>query len=716
MNHRQQGFQERTGGLEGLCVHLFAESGFDGLQQPSAEIVPEEFIDAHQGVGDAEFGEMVVHRRDGLGEFVVKPSDGGGGGFGLCFVRVGFPALDEAVGVPDFRAEVASLLDHRLVVEDVVAGRRAEQHSQADGVGPVLLNQFERVGRVAQGLAHLAAQFVANDAGEIDVAEGHVVHKLIAGHDHTGHPEEEDVRSGHEVVGRIVVFQVGVALPVGVSGFLRIEDADGPEPTGKPGVEHILVLMQVFGLDGRIQRLRGLEGGLCVIFHHIAAVRQIPGGNPLAPPQLTGDAPVADIFHPVLVGVAVFVGNQFDLSAFHAFEGILRQGVHLEEPLGGEFRLDDGVGPFGITDRGGVIDRFFQVSRFLQHFGDFLPGDETVFADQDLRVGGQAAVVVDDVDDGQVMPQADFIVVDVVGGGHFQAARSEIHFDITVFDDGDLLVDEGDEHFLAFQPVVAFVGRVDTDGGIRHNRFRTGGGHDDVFVGRISLAVGDEIAHMVEFARGVAVDDFFVADGGQSFRVPVDHTDAFVDVSFLIEIDEGIDDGFAQVGVHRELGAVPVATGAEFAQLAEDNTAVLFLPFPGVFEEFLAGEVFLADAFGLEFGDDLAFGGDAGVVRARDPAGVFAVHPRLADEHVVERVVEYVSHMQDARDVGRGNHDGVGRPIVGLGVEKLMLQPVGVPFVFDLRGVIVLRLGVHLLNKYSFFLSCAASSRAILQR
>ena len=247
--------------------------------------------------------------------------------------------------------------------------------------------------------------------------------------------------------------------------------------------------------------------------------------------------------------------------------------------------------------------------------------------------------------------------------------------------------------------MVAFVGGVDADGGIRQNGFGTGGCYDDVLVCRVALSVRNEIAHMVELAGGVLVLDLFVADGGQAHGVPVDHADAFVDVSFLIEIDEGVDDGFAQVRVHRELGAVPVAAGAELAELVQDDAAVFFFPFPGGFEEFLAGEVFLADAFGLQLRDDLVFGGDAGVVGSGDPAGVLAVHPCLADEHVIERIVEHVAHMQDARDIGRGNHNRIGGPFVRLRMKKLVLQPVGIPFVLHFRRVVILRLRIHLAQK-----------------
>ena len=60
-------------------------------------------------------------------------------------------------------------------------------------------------------------------------------------------------------------------------------------------------------------------------------------------------------------------------------------------------------------------------------------------------------------------------------------------------------------------------------------------------------------------------------------------------------------------------------------------------------------------------------GGDAGVVGARLPQHVAAVHPLIAAEHVLQRVVERVAHVQVAGDVGRRNDDAIGLGVAPLG-------------------------------------------------
>ena len=181
------------------------------------------------------------------------------------------------------------------------------------------------------------------------------------------------------------------------------------------------------------------------------------------------------------------------------------------------------------------------------------------------------------------------------------------------------------------KPLMPFVIRIDADSSIRHNCLRTGGSHYDIFVRRLAVAVGNEIAHMIEMALGIAVDNLVIGYGSMSFRVPIDHADSPVYPPLLVEIDESVDDGFAQLRLHSEAGAVPVAGCTELAELLEYDASVLLLPLPGIFEELLTGEVLFFDAHILEFGNHLVFGSDACMVGTRNPAGILAVHSGLAD-------------------------------------------------------------------------------------
>ncbi len=71
------------------------------------------------------------------------------------------------------------------------------------------------------------------------------------------------------------------------------ETGEGHEPGGEPGVEHVLVLAQ------RRRRRRTRLGHVGAAHDHLAARVAVPDRNPVAPPELPGDAPVADVLHPL---------------------------------------------------------------------------------------------------------------------------------------------------------------------------------------------------------------------------------------------------------------------------------------------------------------------------------------------------------------------------------------------------------------------------------
>ena len=227
---------------------------------------------------------MLLNFADGAGKEVVEPLHRNARGFGLNGLLFHAPAAHEAPGVPYLAAEVAALLHLALIVEDVVAGGRAEQHADTHCVCTVFGYEIQRIRAVAQGLAHLAAQFVAHYTSEIHVGEWLPAHKLLARHDHSGYPEEDDVGAGYQVVRGIVVGQVAVRLVVRMAGRVGIEHADGPQPAAEPGVEHVFVLTKFGGGDAGNLLLRLRKGFFGRFSHHEAAVGQIPGRDALTPP------------------------------------------------------------------------------------------------------------------------------------------------------------------------------------------------------------------------------------------------------------------------------------------------------------------------------------------------------------------------------------------------------------------------------------------------
>ena len=191
------------------------------------------------------------------------------------------------------------------------------------------------------------------------------------------------------------------------------------------------------------------------------------------------------------------------------------------------------------------------------------------------------------------------------------------------------------------------------------------------------------------------INHLLVAHCRQGLRVPVHHTCTAVDQPLVVEVNKNADDALVAHLVHRERRAVPVAAGAQLAKLLQNDATVFLLPLPGVFQKFVAAQAALVDALFGEHLHHLGLGRDAGVVRSRHPAGILAHHSRAAHQHILNRVVQHMAHMQHTRHVGRRNHHRIGLPMVGLGMKQFLLQPEFIPlFLYSTR--IIFRSNFHL--------------------
>src|ERR1035437_9943488 len=157
------------------------QDGFARLHIPVAILVPEKFIERGGGFAELVFVQRDGDFADGGGEleqnpFVIRGEQGAfdpalnfkydGRGVRRCARGGRAPLyLAETAGVPELVAEIAAEFHVLLVEEHVLAERRAAHGAEAEGVRAVLGDEFERVGRIAERLRHLAALLVADDAG-----------------------------------------------------------------------------------------------------------------------------------------------------------------------------------------------------------------------------------------------------------------------------------------------------------------------------------------------------------------------------------------------------------------------------------------------------------------------------------------------------------------------------------------------------------------------
>ena len=224
--------------------------------------------------------------------------------------------------------------------------------------------------------------------------------------------------------------------------------------------------------------------------------------------------------------------------------------------------------------------------------------------------------------------------------GDFNRAGAELLIDVFVRDNGDFFVYKGKNKGLSYKLFVAFIRRVYGYRGIAEHCFRTGGRNY-----KIAASVLERVAKMPEEGILFGVFDFRIRKGGLTAWAPVDYLAALIDKPFFVEIYENFAYGSGAFFVHRESEPVPIAGGTELLNLFYYAVAVLFFPSPGAFEETLSAEVLFLNAFLSHLLDNFNFGCDGRVVGTGKPQRFVALHTLIADDAVLKRLIERVTHM-----------------------------------------------------------------------
>ena len=259
------------------------------------------------------------------------------------------------------------------------------------------------------------------------------------------------------------------------------------------------------------------------------------------------------------------------------------------------------------------------------------------------------------------MPLRQREVVEVVRRGDLDRARAEIRLDIVVGDDRDQPVDDRQAAALPHEVPVALVARVHRHRAVTEDRFGAGGGDGDE-----AAAVLERIAEVPHIAVDLAIFDFEVTDRGAELRVPVDQPLVAVEQPLVIQVDEHLGHRRRKTGVHGEALVRPVAACAQPPELAGNCAAAGRLPVPHRLHERLAPQLLprrRLRAFG-ELAFDHHLRCDAGVIGADHPQCIVALQPVIADQHVLQRIVERMADVQRAGHIGRWDDDGK-RPGIG---------------------------------------------------
>ena len=217
----------------------------------------------------------------------------------------------------------------------------------------------------------------------------HVARKPAAEHDHARDPEEENVEAGNQEAGRIK----GVEVSARFGRDLRpAKDGDRQQARREPGVENIGLLRNL------LRAAVGAGGGIDAGDGDLVALRAVPCGNAMAPPELARDAPVVNVLHPLEVGLLVHLRREADVLLADGCLGLVGQRLNLDEPLRREARLDRRLAAVAVAHVVDVVLDAGEQALFFQVGNDFLAGGVAVEARICAAFGVDVARVVHNVD------------------------------------------------------------------------------------------------------------------------------------------------------------------------------------------------------------------------------------------------------------------------------------------------------------------------------
>ena len=84
---------------------------------------------------------------------------------------------------------------------------------------------------------------------------------------------------------------------------------------------------------------------------------------------------------------------------------------------------------------------------------------------------------------------------------------------------------------------------------------------------------------------------------------------------------------------------------------------IFFLPVPSPFQKFLTAQIIAGNAFFFQALIHLRLGCDAGVVHARNPQHVVALHPLVTGDNILQRRIPGMPQVQLAGNIRRRDHD-----------------------------------------------------------
>ena len=250
----------------------------------------------------------------------------------------------------------------------------------------------------------------------------------------------------------------------------------------------------------------------------------------MAPPELTGDAPVLDVLQPVLICFSVVIRNKAELAPVIGIERRLSHLFHADKPLRLDHWLNGRMAAVMCADRMGVRNNLYQETKLVEILDHCFSRLVAVHAGVFAALVVHRRVIVENIDLLKVVTQSDFKVVRIMCRRDLHAARSEFLVYIFIRDHRDLAVRERKLKHFSDEIFVALIVRIDSHSGIAEQRLRTGGRDLD----KLSGLADDRVIDMPEKSILINVFNLGIRQRCLALRAPVDDPASAVDIALLV--------------------------------------------------------------------------------------------------------------------------------------------------------------------------------------
>ena len=95
-------------------------------------------------------------------------------------------------------------------------------------------------------------------------------------------------------------------------------------------------------------------------------------------------------------------------------------------------------------------------------------------------------------------------------------------------------------------------------------------------------------------------------------------------------------------------------------KLIHDPGPIFILPLPALLQESIPSQISFVNTFFFQLVYDLDLGGNGCMVRSGLPQRLISLHSLITDQYILHGVIQGMSHMKLACDIGRGHNNGKG--------------------------------------------------------